>query len=580
MADLKPQFLQTRQAESVKPVIERLFGQRYRVTRRLDAAQGLKLLPELFEEYGGEDIANVSSLPKLADLRLIRTGMPDVDRTATDKRVVVLIYETLTGELVQEDAAVVTRDENGRATARIPYVGLPGASGGLSVGQMLTIDGVEMVVAGTEKRLGDEAHRVVYVAKEAGVALTPLVDGAEDLIPGLPANNQKGTGDRVTQDADRRHLRERDYIQLASVTYAEPAAGNYSILVEGVTYVYAGETRGGSAAVRTVTRRFVEATAAWEAVGPDKTDRETNGLLRVNRLLVAVAGTTPPSLVVGTTTYDFGGTVCYLAGYSDAQSDRAVSRLAASYIEAGIVEADKQFDADAGLLYVTFQSVGVKVVPTCLKSGSALTDDPTVAFQGGAPASIFRDRIRNVKGLRTFIVTVMMKVDGSALATNGNENIVNSHQVYLQYPKPGEVSVGSGGIYASPGNQRYLLAQVDEVLTTASTLPAGYKPFSVKNWAGVNASFIPAAEAVPIIVSKGAQGYLADSSYAGQEWNGVPVESASAVASSDPTPSVYYALTNQVISSGNGPAFITDTGQRWYRRRKVTVVGALSQLNT
>ena len=108
--------------------------------------------------------------------------------------------------------------------------------------------------------------------------------------------------------------------------------------------------------------------------------------------------------------------------------------MTAVYLQPGIIEADKQFDENRGLLFVTFQSVGVKTVPTCLKSGSALNDDPVVAFQGGAAAPIYRDRISNVNGLRTYVVTVMMKLDGSALLDDGNENLVNSWQVYLDYP--------------------------------------------------------------------------------------------------------------------------------------------------
>lgn len=412
MADLKPQFLKIKEAEIVKPLIERLYGHRYRVIRRLSAAQGLKVDSELFDAYNRADIGDVTHLPDLENLSLINAGLVDADRTAADTRLFQLIFETLTDTLVDAEKPEVDYDLNG---------------------------------------LRRTTHKLI------GKASIDL--------------------------------------------------GDYDFVVGESLYAPDGES--------------------------------------------------------------------LLMQWTDADSDDAATRVTAVYIQPGIIDAEVKFNEDDGLLYVTFVSVGVRVVPTCLKAGADIEDDPTVAFQGGAKAELWKNRIKNVKGLRTFVVTVAMRANGSALATGGADNVVASWQDWAQFTKPGEVILGSGGIVAYPGNERWVKVLIEDVLSTSGNVPDANKPFSVKSWAGVNVSYTPSDKSAPVIISKGAVGYLADSTYTGSnsDFAGVEVDSVAGVATSDPTPAAFYALNNQVIDSKNGPSVITDAGVRWYRRRKITVVG-------
>lgn len=323
-------------------------------------------------------------------------------------------------------------------------------------------------------------------------------------------------------------------------------------------------------------RVYETLTKTWTKERADVIDYALNGLERRARTLVALPGTkvAAADYTVGTSTLAGSDPLLYL-GELRVEDGDAVKRLSATYTEAGIIEATVEGHDSLDLLLVTFVSVGVRVVPTCLKSGSSITDDPTVAFQGGAPAQQWRARIGNVNGLRTYNTTVFMKSDGSAIATPAGENVVGSWQAWARYDRPGVVTLSAAGIEAAPGNGRYVKVLVEEILSTASAVPDNHKPYSVKSWAGVSVSYIPADGSAPVLISKGASGYLAASSHAAGEssFAGIDVESVAGVASSDPTPSAFAALNNQVIDSNNAPAFTTDAGVRWYRRRRVTVVG-------
>lgn len=315
---------------------------------------------------------------------------------------------------------------------------------------------------------------------------------------------------------------------------------------------------------------FETLTSTWAKETDDVVDYELNGLKRSTQTLVALPGTDYETYVVGTSTLA-GPPVQYLAAKNAVETD-GLTRLSLVYLEGGLVDATKTFDVDEGVLYVTFRSFAVKAVPTCLKAGSNLNDDPSVAFQGGAAANLFRDRIENVAGYRIFTVTVMMKLDGSALTAS---NTVHSYQRWVQFGKPGELSLSFDGVTAYPGNERWVKVLVEEVLTTDSTVDDTYKPFSVKNWAFFRISYTPEGGGASVVEAKGAANYLADSSVSGTntDFAGIPVEAVAGVAESDPTPSAFYALDNQIIQSDGQPSFVTDEGIKWYRRIRVTVVG-------
>ena len=305
----------------------------------------------------------------------------------------------------------------------------------------------------------------------------------------------------------------------------------------------------------------------------DLIDFELNGLKRTTRQLIGSTAADISAFVVGTQSYGTSP-VQYLASVKIEQTE-AFTRVNAVYLQAGITDAEKKSDSDAGLLYVTFRSWHTKVIPTCLKGGSALNDDPTIAFQGGAAAQIYRDRIENVKGFRTYTVTVMMKIDGSALAV-GSDQLVNSYDKYIAFTRPGVLSIDTSsanakgwGFVGEPGAEKAPLALVQEYLSTVSTLDASFAPFMVTHWASAFLSYIQDGEAGT--VSKSAHGYLGGASGAG---TGNPTYSYS--ISSSPTIAAFLAQTNVVAASSNGPAFVTDEGVRWYKKTRISIPGTLA----
>jgi hypothetical protein len=302
------------------------------------------------------------------------------------------------------------------------------------------------------------------------------------------------------------------------------------------------------------------------------TDYELNGLKRTTRQLIAHTGTVTSAFVVGTQTYGTSPTQ-YLAS-AKIEDDGFKTTAKATYLQPGIVDAEKKSDSDAGLLYVTFRSWHTKVVPTCLKSGSSLNDDPTVAFQGGSAAQIYRDRIENVKGFRTYTVTVMMKIDGTALVA-GADQLVNSYNKYIKYTRPGLLSIDATagnalawGFVGEPGAEKEPLALVQEYISTVPTLDGTFAPFSVTAWASGFLSVIQDGE--PAVASKSAHGYLGGASGSA---TGNPTYSYS--ISSTPSMASFLALTNTVVASSNGPAFVTDEGVRWYKKTRISIPGNL-----
>lgn len=322
-----------------------------------------------------------------------------------------------------------------------------------------------------------------------------------------------------------------------------------------------------------LTQVYETLTGSFVAEVDDVTDYDLNGLKRVTRSLIAQAGTDYSAYEVGVQSYGSGPTL-YLARVQIEEND-AYTRIKAEYLEPGIVQASTQQE-DGGLLLVTFQSFYTKLTPTSLNTTTyTITDLPNLAFSGGLPASLFRQRVENVQGYKVWTVTSMMKSDGSALSTEA-DNTIHSYQAWVQYEKPGDLDVSSDdGPIATPGNTRWVKALIEEVISTISTMDDTYKPFSVTNWANYRLSYTPADGSAPVVVSKGAHGYLADSSFSGSNttYAGIDVDSVVAVAGSDPTPSGFYALEDQVIGSSASPAFVTDAGVKWYRKRRVSVVG-------
>jgi hypothetical protein len=313
-------------------------------------------------------------------------------------------------------------------------------------------------------------------------------------------------------------------------------------------------------------------------IGENLVEYAENGLKMVTQRLFGKR-THELTGTVGTTTGSSGDiNGLYLSGNGFAERGKVSAVVVKRWAEPGILEAYKEFARD-GLLYVTFESQGAKSTPTALNTPTySLTSDPHLAFSGGDEAPIRYDRIKNINGFRRYVVTVMLKQDGSVLEDDGTDNEVHSYQNYVPYRKPGTLTLGADSISASPGNRRYALAQIVEVLSTDSDLDAGYKPFSVANWATYTYNYVPTETGVGVAKAGGANGYLGSGSFAsnGGVVFGTDVDSAAGSASSSPSPSTFNDLEDQVIDSDNDPAFTTDEGVKWYRKVKVTMVGTMA----
>lgn len=246
------------------------------------------------------------------------------------------------------------------------------------------------------------------------------------------------------------------------------------------------------------------------------------------------------------------------------------------WAEAGILSTQPLFDHDDGLLYVTFESQGIRIVPTALnKPSRTLADEAWLAFQGGPEANLYRVRTKNVDGFRHFVTTVMMKLNGDPLENNSE---VKNYTTWDSYQYPGVVnSDTTNGIVASPGSNVAVLVNVTEVLTTSSTVGASPVPFSIKRGAYVNVNFTLTATGLPESLNKsfGTNFLIGSAAIAGSSTNylGSPVSSIAGSGSSSPSYSGFLATSTPILSRTISPKLMTDTGEQWYVIRQVQLVG-------
>ncbi len=384
----------------------------------------------------------------------------------------------------------------------------------------------------------------------------------------IHATAETQVGQLVTiTDENERDVVQAKFIQFSSATRTPGTIGTTT--PPGVaTAVLDNEQADNEGILRKITRRYVQAGASFANVGEDDIDYELNGLKRRTRNLVAKVGVAF-SGTIGVTAHPTDTTLI-LAGLSIRES-QATTKVKATYLQPGILDATKLFDSDGGLLYVTFVSWHARTVPTCLKAGSALTDDPVIAFQGGAAAQLFRDKITNVSGYRTNAITVMMKSDGSAL-TVGSDQLINSYEKYVSYRRPGVLSFNQDAaspkgwfLEGTPGATRMIKCRIDDYLSTVGTLSGSFAPFSVTQWASGSLYWDYLGESGAI--SKSADGYLGQQSISGTG----PITAAGSIGS-DPTPSEFvslFASGTTCIDSSSAPVFVTDAGVKWYKKTRV-----------
>jgi len=342
--------------------------------------------------------------------------------------------------------------------------------------------------------------------------------------------------------------------------------------------VSAGNEYIPSAGKHMVVLTYETITDTFVQIEDDAIDTELNGLRRVSRDLIAQVGT-DYALVVGTSTISHQidaetAVTLYLASakITDSNSSRIVSE---TWLEAGILQAYKGYQKD-GLLLVTFESQGTAFTPTALNASNSLTDAEHIAFTGGATAPLFRSRIINVNGFRRYVRSVLLLKDGAPLVSGST---VTSKQVWEDWQYPGVVNLSfAKGIEANSGSVIPVKADLVVKLTELSTVSAT-PPYSITSGAYAQISFVPTESGIAQSISKafGTQ-YLAGGGLGGSNTTflGGPVTAIAGTVSSDPTYSVWLALSGQKLKYQHDEAFVTDEGVQWYRETTLTLIGAFA----
>lgn len=330
----------------------------------------------------------------------------------------------------------------------------------------------------------------------------------------------------------------------------------------------------------TVQFTYETLTSTWVNEDDDAISSTETGLRRLVRRQVAISGTAAPydEDSVGVSTITSGGKTLYLAGFEDQTTDRK-GVFATQWAEAGLLNADRIYDKEDGILYVKFVSQGTRILPTTLNGSYTLSDEPELAFQGGGVAPIFRKKSVNVEGFKTFETIVMLTKAGGAL-TDGT--VVKDKTEWDNFNYPGYVNLNlSDGIIPVPGGNVAILVQKTETMTTDSTLDALTDvPFSIINGCYVSAVYVPTATGLAEVQTKSfGPNYLAGSVAnvgSGTDYLGVPVDSISTSGTSSPSYSGFLATSGAVLVNVLEEDFVTDEGVTWYRQIKETVVGSFN----
>lgn len=470
-------------------------------------------------------------------------------------------YVQATSQLEEIGDAVLSIDENNRHGTVRTYTILN------SAGQA-AIDGV----LGTPDVEFPNQVYVSQVAQQNGVTTTVRRTFLE-----ATATLEEVSDAEFSIDKNNRRETLRTYIVLNSAGQPLIDGTLGTPDVEFPSQVYFSQTVKRNATVSYIRRTFTEATSQLIQVGGDRLDTEVNGLLRCTQIYVGLAGAPLGAGDVGVDSIKIGSTVLYLAGVTQ-QPNAVTNTVSKVWMEAGLLDVDRSFQ-EGGLLLVTFKAAGIAIRPTALNAAYTLSDDPSLAHQGGAEAPLFRNGIRDTSGYRTYVQAVLLNINGSAVE---NGDVVSSREEWVQQAYPGVVTVSTDkGIEAYSGSNLWVKALVEETLSTTPTIAGTTgRPFEIVSGAYAQILFKPTETGVSQTTAKGfSAAYLgAEGALIGQntEFLGQPVRSVIGSVVSNPTYQGWLAASGVVLSSTPLAGHVTDEGVRWYRRRTVTLIGSFS----
>ena len=272
-------------------------------------------------------------------------------------------------------------------------------------------------------------------------------------IPAIPARDADGRlrATRVGKVIDF-NLRTKSALDDAGVflPIGTPLPGYPTVILADVECQFPEK---GDSSPRLI-ESYIEANGTFTQVGPDIQDREMNGLLRVRRKLIALAGTSLPAMTVGTTAGP-SGTV--LAQHSTEGSNQAVTLLTQVFMEPGIVAESESISNNGKLTQRTIEGFGMTPgTPTGFvlveTTESNVEGYPTVRVQyAKGDGEISRDTNTSNNGALSTITIRHLTAPGAAnpIVTPAGYVLVSSavqeadgHRVWsAQYAKgTGEVS--------------------------------------------------------------------------------------------------------------------------------------------
>lgn len=317
-----------------------------------------------------------------------------------------------------------------------------------------------------------------------------------------------------------------------------------------------------------ISQVYETLTGTFVAEVDDVTDYEMNGLKRVTRVLIAQAGTSVASYVVGTQTYGTG----YLAKVSIEGNDAWV-RVRAEYLDAGIVSRTVRL-LDGGLREETISAFYTRVAP--------------------ASGIVVYDREENEDGYPVWTVTAMQSRTGGDPTSGTAESYTQLEsftypgraKLFTQTKTFGAVDFNFTDLYLSNPISQLLDCTVtvsysatNSIGTLANTLwnPEGWATLNavylVENSVGGGRSKVQALDGYVVAApDSGNTQTITDASAAGEVaiffgsflntgFGGTAVISGGPASPGGSTWTLKYSVT---------PAFVGTDGTQYYRRTIVT----------
>lgn len=456
-------------------------------------------------------------------------------------RTIARSYLEATAVLTQVGGTSQSLDDNGRRTAQATFIQLTSAT---------YVEGT----IGTTAAPGLAACVLAGETKQENAAVRTVV---RSYVEATALEVQVGA-DEITADENGRRTITRRFIQLSSAVYVQGTIGA-SLSALSTTFALTSEQKSETTVVRSIARRWVEATTSLVQVGSDAIDTEINGLRRRTQVFIGTAAAADPTGTIGTTTHDTDTTL--ILASKKVERTASFTRAQLVWIQPGILSKHVQ-SRDLGLRMESWTSIGVKQSPT----GVVVSEDTG-----------------DFAGLPTWTVVAMQNLSGGA-PTSGS--YAYDAMVPFTYPgraKPIEL-IESGktcyDVFLSPPVECDVLARVTVSYQTADTIgELTYPLWNPTEWATLTAQWT-GWNAYPRVKVEGLRGYRAENNYSKVAFT--PVDGFAATCFGDRV----YGGTDGVIIVSGGPgspdgltltlqskldvAFVDKDGVRYFRLTLVT----------